>query len=246
MPTFAVILPAAGKSSRFRDQHYKKPFVPLDGRPVWLHAAEKFTNRSDVAQTLLVIAAEDREALQSKMGANLALLGIELVEGGRERYDSVAAALARVQPDIDYVAVHDAARPCLAEDWIDAVFAAAVKSGAAILATPIGGTVKRAGKDHTIAETLSREGLWEAQTPQVFRRQLLLDAYARRGNEPATDDAQLVERLGERVTIVPCSPMNLKITAKDDLRLASAVLKILPRPRLVGPGHPFGDDNLWR
>jgi 2-C-methyl-D-erythritol 4-phosphate cytidylyltransferase len=125
------------------------------------------------------------------------------------------------------------------------VFAAAVKSGAAILATPISGTVKRA-KDHAIAQTVSREGLWEAQTPQVFRRQLLLDAYARRGSEPATDDAQLVERLGECVTIVPCSPMNLKITTKDDLRLASAVLKILPRPRLVGPGHPFGDDNLWR
>jgi 2-C-methyl-D-erythritol 4-phosphate cytidylyltransferase len=246
VPTFAAILPAAGKSSRFRDQHYKKPFVPLDGRPVWLHAAEKFTNRSDVKQTLLVIAAEDREALQSKMGANLALLGIELVEGGRERYDSVAAALARVSPDIDYVAVHDAARPCLAEDWIDAVFAAAVKTGAAILATPIRGTVKRAAQDQTIAETLSREGLWEAQTPQVFRRQLLIDAYARRGSEPATDDAQLVERLGEKVTIVPCSPMNLKITAKEDLRLASALLKALPRPRLAGPAHPFGDDNLWR
>ena len=245
MPKFAVILPAAGKSSRFRDQHYKKPFVPLDGRPVWLHAAEKFTGRSDVKQTLLVIAAEDREAFQAKMGANVALLGIELVEGGRERQDSVAAALARVNADIDYVAVHDAARPCLAEDWIDAVFAAAVKSGAAILAAPISGTVKRV-KDQTIVETLSREGLWEAQTPQVFRRQLLIDAYARRAGEPATDDAQLVERLGEKITIVPGSPMNLKITSKEDLRLASAVLKALPRPRLTGPAHPFGDDNLWR
>jgi 2-C-methyl-D-erythritol 4-phosphate cytidylyltransferase len=252
VPTFAVILPAAGKSSRFRDQHYKKPFVPLDGKPVWLHAAEKFTGRSDVAQTLLVIAAEDREALQEKMGANLALLGVELVEGGRERYDSVAAALARVRDDVDFVAVHDAARPCLAEEWIDAVFAAATKTGAAILATPISGTVKRAGQDQTITETLSREGLWEAQTPQVFRRQLLVDAYAGRGTQPATDDAQLVERMGAKVTIVPCSPMNLKITTKDDLRLASLVLKALPKPRLGGSlalpraGHPFGDDNLWR
>jgi 2-C-methyl-D-erythritol 4-phosphate cytidylyltransferase len=246
VPTFAAILPAAGKSSRFRDQHYKKPFVPLDGKPVWLHAAEKFTGRSDVQQTLLVIAAEDREAFQAKMGANVALLGIELVEGGRERYDSVAAALARVKADIDYVAVHDAARPCLAEEWIDAVFAAAARTGAAILATPISGTVKRAGQDHTIAETLSREGLWEAQTPQVFRRQVLIDAYARRGSQPATDDAQLVERLGEKVTIVPCSPMNLKITTKEDVRLASLVLKALPKPRLAGAAHPFGDDALWR
>ena len=74
MPTFAAILPAAGQSSRFRDQHYKKPFVPLENRPVWLHAAEKFTGRSDVVQTLLVIAPEDRESLQEKLGANAALL----------------------------------------------------------------------------------------------------------------------------------------------------------------------------
>lgn len=251
MPTFAVILPAAGKSSRFRDEHYKKPFMPLDGKPVWLHAAERFTSRSDVQQTLLVIAAEDREAFQDKMGANVALLGIELVEGGQERSDSVAAALARVKPDIDYVAIHDAARPCLAEAWIDAVFAAATRSGAAILATPINGTVKRVGKvvgssEQAIEETVSRDGLWEAQTPQVFRRQLLIDAYARRGTAKVTDDAQLIERLGHKVTVVPGSPMNLKITTKDDLRLASAVLKSLPRPRLAGPAHPFSDDALWR
>lgn len=246
MPSFAVILPAAGKSSRFRDQHYKKPFVPLDNRPVWLHAAEKFTNRSDVVQTLLVIAPEDREAFQSKIGANAALLGIEIVDGGAERGDSVANALARVRDDVDFVAVHDAARPCLADDWIDAVFAAAVKSGAAILAAPISGTLKRVGGDKTIVETVSREGLWEAQTPQVFRRQLLVDAYARRGTFQGTDDAQLVEKVGHKVAVVQCSPMNLKITTKDDLRLASAILKALPKPKLLGPAHPFADDHLWK
>ena len=246
MPSFAVILPAAGKSSRFRDPHYKKPFVPLENRPVWLHAAEKFTNRSDVQQTLLVISPEDREAFQAKIGANAALLGIEIVDGGAERADSVANALARVRETIDFVAIHDAARPCIADDWIDAVFAAAVKSGAAILAVPISGTLKRVAADKAIAETVSREGLWEAQTPQVFRRQLLIDAYARRGNAPATDDAQLVERLGHKVSVVPGSAMNLKITTKDDLRLASAVLKALPKPKLFGPAHPFADDDLWK
>jgi 2-C-methyl-D-erythritol 4-phosphate cytidylyltransferase len=246
VPTFAVILPAAGKSSRFRDAYYKKPFVPLEGRPVWLHAAEKFTSRSDVKQTLLVIAPEDRETVQSKFGANAALLGIELVDGGAERSDSVAAALARVSAEIEYVAVHDAARPCLAEEWIDAVFTAAAKTGAALLATPVSGTVKRVGRDQVVQETISREGLWEAQTPQVFHRQLLVDAYARRGKEAATDDAQLVERIGHKVTVVPGSPMNLKITTKEDLRLAAAVLKALPRPKLAGPAHPFGDDHLWR
>lgn len=246
MPSFAVILPAAGKSSRFRDQHYKKPFAPLDNRPVWLHAAEKFTGRDDVKQTLLVISPEDREAFQSKIGANAALLGIEIVDGGAERADSVANALARVHSDIDFVAVHDAARPCLADEWIDAVFNAAAKSGAAILAAPVSGTLKRVAADKTIVETVSREGLWEAQTPQVFRRQLLLDAYARRGTFQSTDDAQLVERIGQKVTVVPGSPMNLKITTKEDLRLAAAVLKALPKPKLLGPAHPFADDDLWK
>ena len=91
-----------------------------------------------------------------------------------------------------------------------------------------------------------RENLWEAQTPQVFRRQLLIDAYARRGSDRATDDAQLVERLGQKVTIVPGSPMNIKITTKEDLRIASALMKVLPRPKLAGPAHPFADDDLWR
>jgi 2-C-methyl-D-erythritol 4-phosphate cytidylyltransferase len=245
VPTFAVILPAAGKSTRFRDQFYKKPFALLDNRPVWLHAAEKFTGRSDVKQTLLVIAPEDREAFQSKMGANAALLGIEVIDGGAERHDSVANALARVRPEVDFVAVHDAARPCIAEAWIDAVFAAAEKSGAAILAAPISGTLKRVAGD-VIQETVARDGLWEAQTPQVFRRQWLIDAFARRSGPPATDDAQLIERLGHKVTVVPCSAMNLKITTKEDLRLAGAVLKVLPRPKLFGPTHPFADDDLWR
>jgi 2-C-methyl-D-erythritol 4-phosphate cytidylyltransferase len=246
VPTYAVILPAAGKSTRFRDEHYKKPFAPLDGRPVWLHAAEKFTSRSDVRQTLIVISPEDRETFESKFAANAALLGMEIVEGGRERSDSVAAALARVAEDVDFVAVHDAARPCLTEAWIDAVFAAAAKTGAAILATPIVGTIKRAAAKGTIEETVPRDGLWEAQTPQVFRRDWLVEAYARRGTEPATDDAQLVERLGRAVTLVPGSPLNLKVTTKDDLRLAGLLLKALPRPRLMGPAHPFAGDDLWR
>jgi 2-C-methyl-D-erythritol 4-phosphate cytidylyltransferase len=245
VPRFAVILPAAGKSSRFRDQHYKKPFAPLEGRPVWMYAAEKFANRQDVVQTLLVISPEDRDTFMEKFGGNAALLGIEVVEGGAERYDSVAKALERVKPEADFVAVHDAARPCIANEWIDAVFAAAAKSGAAILATPVHGTLKRAATDKTIVETVSRENLWEAQTPQVFRRQTLIDAYARRGNQPATDDAQLVERLGQKVTLVPGSPLNVKITTRDDLRLAAAMLKALPRPKLGGPAHPFADENMW-
>lgn len=246
MSKFAVILPAAGRSSRFRDQYYKKPFAPLENRAVWLHAVDKFLNRNDVKQVLLVISPEDRESFFSKFGANIAVLGVEVVEGGAERTDSVANALARVQADIDFVAIHDAARPCVAETWIDEVFAAAAKTGAAILGVPVTSTLKRVAKDQTIQETVARADLWEAQTPQVFRRQLLIDAYARRGREPATDDAQLVERLGHKVAIVSGSPMNIKITTRDDLRLAAHLLKALPKPKGLGQLHPFAEDDLWK
>ena len=119
MANYAVILPAAGKSSRFHDKHYKKVFAPLGGRAVWLHAAEKFVNRDDVKQVILVVSPDDTEYFREKFGANAAILGIEVVEGGHRRSDSVAAALARVSSDADFVAVHDAARPCICDEWIE-------------------------------------------------------------------------------------------------------------------------------
>jgi 2-C-methyl-D-erythritol 4-phosphate cytidylyltransferase len=246
MSTFAVILPAAGQSRRFHDKAYKKPFAPLAGRAVWLHSAERFMNRPDVKQLIVAVAAEDRDLFDLKFGANIAILGVQIVEGGEHRTDTIQRALERVKPEIDYVAVHDAARPCLADPWIDAVFAAAERDGAAILAAPVNATLKRVDNKNRIASTVDRESLWEAQTPQVFRRQLIIDAYARRGPGAVTDDAQLVERLGHGVTVVPCSPLNLKITSRDDLKLAEQVLKVLPKPKLEGFAHPFADDNLWR
>lgn len=246
MATFAVIMPAAGRSSRFRDEHYKKPFAPLDNRPVWMHSAEKFVNRDDVKQVLIVIAPEDRETFQMRFGANVAILGIDVVMGGEQRCDSVANALAHVKDDVDFVAVHDAARPCLANEWIDRVFKAAEQTGAAILAIPVQGTLKRVANDKTIVETVPRENVWEAQTPQVFRRDWLVEAYARRAGEGATDDAELVQRAGRSVTVVPGSPINLKITTKEDLRLAQQALKALPKPKILGPAHPFEDDDKWR
>jgi 2-C-methyl-D-erythritol 4-phosphate cytidylyltransferase len=241
---FAVILPAAGRSSRFKDKGYKKPFAPLANKAIWLHSAERFLGRSDVVQTILVISPEDRADFNFKFSANIAILGIEVVDGGAERSDSVEAALARVKPEADFVCIHDAARPCLVDPWIDEIFAAAERTGAAIFAVPVAGTLKRVGAGGKIEETVSREHLWEAQTPQVFRRQLLLDAYAKRGGFQATDDAQLVERLGQTVVVVPGSPINMKITTKEDQRLAEQALKALPKPRLAGPLNPF--DDRWR
>ncbi|MDY0168742.1 MAG: 2-C-methyl-D-erythritol 4-phosphate cytidylyltransferase [Thermoguttaceae bacterium] len=246
MPKFAVILPAAGKSRRFKDAHYRKPFAPLANRAVWLHSAERFLNRNDVVQLILIISPEDRDDFFFKFGSNVAILGIDVVEGGKERADSVEAALKKVKPEADFVCIHDAARPCLADEWIDRVFEAAQKTGAALFAIPVAGTLKRVGENHRITETVSREGLWEAQTPQVFRRELIEQAYAKRGGFNATDDAQLVERLGKPVTVVPGSPVNLKITTKEDQRLAEQALKALPKPKFDGPIHPFANDDMWR
>jgi 2-C-methyl-D-erythritol 4-phosphate cytidylyltransferase len=244
--TFAVIIAAAGKSSRFRDEHYKKPFAPLDNRAVWLHSVERFINRSDVKQVIVVISPDDRETFMAKFGANVAILGIDVVDGGAERSDSIANALEHVRADVDYIAVHDAARPCLAQEWIDRVFGAAEKTGAAILAIPVAGTLKRVGPGNTIESTVPRDRVWEAQTPQVFERSLLLKAYAGRGKTPATDDAELVQRCGHAVTVVTGSSLNLKITTREDLRLAAQALHALPKPKVLGPAHPFADDDLWR
>jgi 2-C-methyl-D-erythritol 4-phosphate cytidylyltransferase len=246
MSTFAVILPAAGQSRRFHDKAYKKPFAPLGGRAVWLHSAERFMNRADVKQVIVCVAAEDRDLFDLKFGANIAILGVQVIEGGEHRTDSVQRALEHVKNEIEFVAVHDAARPCIVDPWIDSVFEAAKRDGAAILAAPVQATLKRADSKKHVTETVSRESLWEGQTPQVFRREILIEAYAKRGRDPVTDDSQLVERLGRSVTIVPCSPLNIKITTRDDLKLAEQVLKVLPKPKLEGFQHPFADDNLWR
>lgn len=234
MKKFAVLIMAAGLSRRFDDPFMKKTFAFLDNRPVWMHSVERFIKRPEVKQLILVVGQDDRNEFQKKFAANLAFLELELVEGGTERYLSVENGLKKVKRDIDFVAIHDAARPCICALWIDNVFDAAVQSGAAILATPITGTIKKVGRDNLkIEETVSRENLWEAQTPQVFRRDLILEAHAKRGDFQPTDDAQLVQRLGHSVQIVPCERMNIKITTKSDLKLAEQILPILPKTKLA-------------
>lgn len=241
---FGVILVAAGRSTRFGDANYKKPFVPLADRAVWLHSVERFLARNDVAQIVVVIAEEDQEEFQRKFGANLAFMDVDVTIGGETRTDSVRAGLAKLSDEVTHVAVHDAARPCISDDEIERVFAEAISTGAAILATPIAATLKRVAEGR-IAETLPREGVWAAQSPQVFARDLFERAYAA-GETSATDDAQLVQQLGEPVAIVEGSPQNLKITTQNDLKMAAMILKARPRPKPDGAANPFAGDDLWR
>lgn len=246
MPSFALILPAAGESRRFKDKHYKKPFAPLGDRAVWLHAAEKFLARNDIAQSFIVVADDDVEWFREKFAANLMILGIQVVRGGATRCASVAKALAHVRDDVEFVCVHDAARPLVSEIWLDQLFEAAARSGAAILGQPVTQTLKRVSKDRVVQETVPREGLWHAQTPQIFRREILVRAYEGRADDSATDDAALVERSGQPVAVVSGSALNIKITTREDLKMAAALVKLLPKPRLDQPRHPFAEDDLWR
>src|SRR6266850_3879574 len=141
MAAFAVIFPAAGKSSRFRDKE-KKPFTNLDGRAVWLRSVEHFITRPEVAQCIIVVSPADQEMFRRRFGANLVFMNIQIANGGAERFESVANALALVKPEVDFVAVHDAVRPCLTDALIGSVFTKAEKTGAAMLAVPIADTIK--------------------------------------------------------------------------------------------------------
>ncbi len=265
---FAVILAAAGQSRRFFKNRsgfsagisQKKTFTLLQGKAVWLHSAQKFANRPEVKQIILVVSPEDRSEVEQKYSADLAFLQIEIALGGSERWQSVENALRQVRPEIDFVAVHDAARPCISDRLIESVFYEARRTGAAIPASPVCATLKRGRKIGTsdseskekdpsdlgserklffdekknteqwrISETVDRSGLWEAQTPQVFRRDLLDEACQKRGSMIPTDDAQLVEALGKNVALVPSDLLNLKITTERDLQIADKFLDIINR-----------------
>ena len=222
MPRFAVILPAAGRSSRFQSAE-KKVFADLEGKAVCLRSAELFLSRPDVCQCIVVTAPEDRH----RFVAGRADDRIQIVDGGAERFESVANALALTSQEADFIAVHDAARPCVTAALIDDVFVRAAETGAALLALPIADTIKRDDGQDRVRTTVPRQGHWLAQTPQVFRRDWLLDAYARRAvlGADVTDDAQLVEAAGHAVYLVRGSAANLKITTRQDLDLAKAILR---------------------
>ena len=236
----AVIICAAGASKRFGGKR-KKPFVDMAGRAVFMRSVELFSDRDDVKQILLAISPEDEELVDVKWGPNLKFFNVKICFGGAERFDTVNKALELVKETIDLVAVHDAVRCCVKKEWIDEAITAAAKTGAAILAAPLVATIKEA-KDKTITKTVDREGLYEAQTPQVFAASLLKKAYenlAELDKSKISDDSQLVEALGHKVSIVETDSSNIKITRKADIAIAEAILKSRPKARPKGPTGPY-------
>jgi 2-C-methyl-D-erythritol 4-phosphate cytidylyltransferase len=244
MASFSVILVAAGQSRRF-DHEVKKPYADIDGRAVWMRAADLFVKRKDVKQIILVVAADDEENVLRRYGPNMTFMNVTVTLGGATRADSVQNGLAKVSPDVDFVAIHDAARPCATDEMIDKVFEAAKAGQAAILAAPVVDTLKR-GNGKLIERTEPRENLWLAQTPQVFRRDVIQPLYQQRDpNKAITDDASLAEAAGVSVTLVPSDNTNIKITTVSDLFLAGAIIKSRPKPKSKA-FHPFADEDMWK
>ena len=236
----AAIICAAGSSSRFGGKR-KKAFVDVAGRAVFLRSVELFSNRDDVKQVLLGIAPEDEELVSVKWGPNLKFFNVSIFLGGAERFDTVKKGIELVKDDIDLIAVHDACRCCVTEEIIDSTIAAAAKSGAALPACPVTATIKQV-KDNIITKTVDRTDLYEAQTPQIFSASLLKEAYKNLenlDNSKISDDTQLVEALGHKVTIVETDSSNIKITRSSDIAVAEAILKSRPKPVPKGPVGPY-------
>jgi len=227
----AVILPAAGlgtrmgKGSAEKTGTSRKQFMLLEGSPILMHTVRKFAAVERVSEIVVAVRGEDLEWVSSMLGSEFPGRRVRAVEGGNSRQQSVENGLRAVSPGTDLVAVHDAVRPFIDRETIHKVFDEAAETGAAIVGVAAVDTVKQVSRGTgrvLIRATLPRDKLVLAQTPQVFRYDLLQRAFqsAREDGFAATDEASLVERLDVEVSVVPGSDRNIKITKPGDMDLA--------------------------
>ncbi|MDD5311023.1 MAG: 2-C-methyl-D-erythritol 4-phosphate cytidylyltransferase [Candidatus Omnitrophica bacterium] len=224
----AAIVAAAGKGERLKSKVHK-PFVALGKDPILLHALRVLDNSNLVGE--IIVVAHQADLPKARLLLKKAKLKKfkELVAGGKRRMDSVKNGLSAVSEDVDYVIIHDGCRPFIDNKMISSVLGAAETFGAAIAAMPVKPTIKEVEKGNFVAATLKRETLVDVQTPQAFRRDLLLRAYDKAFAEgaegaEATDDSALVERMGIKVKVVDGSYKNIKITTQEDLRYAKMLM----------------------
>lgn len=249
----SVLIVAAGRGTRAAGSQVPKQYRQLRNKPVLTRAIEAFAKHPAISAIQVVIHPDDR-ALYAACCAGIAADLQEPVDGGPTRQDSVRAgltALAGAAPDL--VLIHDAARPLIEAGLIDRVLAALREHDGAIAALPVNDTLKRSGADGSIAETVSREGLWRAQTPQGFRYKPILEAHLAahtQGRSDFTDDAAIAEWAGLKVALVPGSAQNIKLTDEEDFALAERL--IAPSEQMecrTGTGfdvHRFSEgDHVW-
>lgn len=221
--TATAVIVAAGRGERFGDA--SKVLTSLLDRPVLAWSLDAFEQAPSVTELIIVVGAHTRAPIAEMMYSGTWRKISEVVVGGETRQASTANGVAAVGDDAEIILVHDAARPLVTPDQIEACINAARQHGGAILAAPLTDTVKRVSNG-VISETIDRSMLWGAQTPQVFRAELLREMvmYSQDTSNPVTDEASLAEALGYPVQIVPGSPTNIKITHPEDIVIAAALL----------------------
>ncbi|GAB4115980.1 MAG: 2-C-methyl-D-erythritol 4-phosphate cytidylyltransferase [Candidatus Caldatribacteriota bacterium] len=222
-----ALIPAAGLGRRMNNK-ISKPFILISGKPLIAYTLETFEKCSLIQQICLVINSEEKEKFIRDIVVKYNLHKVEkLIKGGDTRQASVYNGLNSLEKDTDLVVIHDGARPLIKEDLIRASIEVASQYGSAILALPSKDTIKLISNDLLVEETLCRERIWRAQTPQTFRYDIVFSAYQRAIKEGinATDDAAIVERCGYKVKLVMGSEENIKITTPFDILLAQNLLK---------------------
>ena len=221
----SVIFPAAGAGRRMKADR-NKVLLELSGVPILLRTLRRFSAVPAVAELIVVVAKDEIAFVEGMLEKAQGLKPWCVVQGGAERQYSIANGMAHLAADADVVLVHDAARPLVSLAAIEAVIFAAREKGAAIAAVRAKNTIKVVGEDGRVEATPARASLWEVQTPQGFRREILQRAYEKAAQDGflGTDDASLVERIGEAVFVVESDYGNLKITTPEDLWMAEALL----------------------
>jgi 2-C-methyl-D-erythritol 4-phosphate cytidylyltransferase len=223
----SVIIPAAGLSLRMGTR-VRKPFKVIGKKPIIFHTLEKFYKLRRIKEIILVVNKDDLSTVIKKWSDKLKFYKVAaIINGGKRRQDSVFNGLRHLNPDTKIVLIHDAVRPLVNNKIIKAVIEKAEERGAAIVATPMKSTVKKVNSNLGIIETVPRHDLWMAQTPQGFKRDIIIGAYDKIKNTKTefTDDAEVVEKCGFKVEIVTGSYDNIKITTHEDLILAESLLK---------------------
>jgi 2-C-methyl-D-erythritol 4-phosphate cytidylyltransferase len=227
MRVTAVIL-AAGEGRRMGGA-VSKPYLPIAGRPLVLRTMDRIFSARTVDDVVLVIAAGDFVRCETMLRGDVGLRNRpwSLQSGGATRQQSAKRGLERVGSDTDLVILHDGARPFVSAALIDRCVAAAADKGAVVVGLPVRDTIKVVSPDGLIQTTPERSGLWEIQTPQVFRRELIVAAHERAEREGSrvTDDAMVVERAGGRVYVLEGERNNFKVTLPEDLWLAETLIR---------------------
>ena len=211
----SVVIVAGGTGSRMGRP---KQLLPIGGKPVVVRSILAFKQCPHVREIIVVTSAENRAAIKQFV------TDVVFADPGDTRLASVESGVQKVNPQADVIAVHDGARPLVNPVHIEEALEVAHAQGAAVLAVPVKDTVKE-GENQVVTQTLERSKLWAAQTPQCYQRRVLVDALDKFGNEKdATDESQLVEKLGVRVQLVPSDYTNFKITTPEDLIFAEALV----------------------